>query len=154
VRVSILLEDTMAPSATSTAIEDEIITLETAYWDAMQSNDVDASLALTYEPCIVTGAQGAATLDHAAMKKMYDEKTWVLKDYNIDNMNVQAIANDVAVLGYTIKLDMDVEGKPTAMDCAESSTWVRQDGKWLCVQHSESPIGDPFGRDKKPAKKK
>lgn len=144
----------MAPSATSTAIEDEIITLETAYWDAMQSDDLEASLALTFEPCIVTGAQGAATLDHAAMRKMYEKKTWALKDYTIDNMQVQAIANDVAVLGYTIKLDMDVEGKPTTMNCAESSTWIKQDGKWLCALHSESPIGDPFGRDKQAGKQK
>jgi ketosteroid isomerase-like protein len=143
----------MTPSATSTAAEDEVITLETAYWDAMQANDLDTSLALTYEPCIVTGAQGPATFDHAAMTKMNQEKTWVLKNYTIDNMNVLAPSNDVVVTGYKVKLDMEVEGKSMSKDFAESSTWVKQDGKWLCVQHSESPIGDPFGRDNQSKKK-
>src|SRR5262245_5107831 len=81
---------TMAPT-TSSAIEDEIITMETAYWDAMQQNDIDGARALTHDPCIVTGAQGAAVLDHAAMTKMYEEKIWTLKDYQIDNMNVQTL---------------------------------------------------------------
>src|SRR5688572_13920238 len=110
--LSITPEGTMAPSGTSTAIEDEIITLETAYWDAIKADDLDSTLALTFDPCIVTGPQGAATFDHAAMTKMNEEKTWALKEYTIDNMNVQSVADDVAVLGYTIKLDMDVDGKP------------------------------------------
>lgn len=136
----------MSPSATSSAIEDEIITLETAYWDSMKDNDVEASLTLTYDPCVVSGAQGAAQFDHEAMRKMSEHKTWKLNDYTIDNMIVQTVGQNVVVTGYGIKLDMQVEGKATTMNCAETSTWVKADGRWQCVQHSESPIGDPFGR--------
>ena len=137
----------------TTTIEDEVILLESAYWQSMKDNDTAASLAMTYNPCVVTGAQGVMMLDHAAMEKMSEQKTWRLKDYTINNMNVQALNDDAAVLGYTIKLDMDVEGKAISMDCAEGSTWVKQNGKWLCVLHCESPIGDPFGRDKSAAAK-
>lgn len=138
----------MAPSATNTAIEDEIVTLETAYWDSMKNNDLEGSLELTHDPCIVTGAQGAAMLDHAAMRAMYEKKTWQLQDYKIDNLVIQTVNDNVASLGYTIRLEMEVEGKTSSMDFAESSAWVKRDGDWVCLLHSESPIGDPFGRDK------
>lgn len=132
----------------TTTIDDEIILLESAYWQSMKDSDTDASLAMTYDPCIVTGAQGVMMLDHKAMTAMSKKKQWQLKDYSIDNMNVQTIADDVAVLGYTIKLDMEVEGAATSMQCSEGSTWIKRDGKWLCVLHCETPLGDPFGRDK------
>jgi hypothetical protein len=36
------------------------------------------------------------------------------------------------------------------LEAADSSTWVRRDGKWLCAVHTEALKGDPFGRDKVP----
>ena len=35
-----------------------------------------------------------------------------------------------------------------ALDAADSSTWVRRDGRWLCAMHTEAIAGDPFGRDR------
>lgn len=134
----------MTPSAT--AIEDEIITLETAYWDSMKDDDLQTSLSLTYEPSIVGGAQGVMSIDHAGFRKMSEQKTWKLNDYTIDNMNVLPIGKNVVIVGYGIKLDMEADGQPIKMECAETSTWVKTDDGWKCAQHSESPIGDPFGR--------
>ena len=54
--------------------------------------------------------------------------------------------DDVAVIGYTITEHLEVDGKPMTLKAAESSTWLRQNGRWQCVQHSESVLGDPFGR--------
>ena len=34
------------------------------------------------------------------------------------------------------------------LDLADTSTWVRKNGKWACALHSEAIAGDPFGRDK------
>ncbi|CAN7569682.1 hypothetical protein LJR225_004235 [Phenylobacterium sp. LjRoot225] len=41
-----------------TALERELLGLETQFWNAMKTKDIDAALRLTDEPCIVTGAQG------------------------------------------------------------------------------------------------
>jgi hypothetical protein len=43
--------------------------------------------------------------------------------------------------------DLTVDGKPVTLDAAESSTWVRRDGRWACAMHTEAIAGDPFGRD-------
>ncbi len=44
------------------------------------------------------------------------------------------------------KLELKVDGEPVAFDAADTSTWVRRDGRWLCALHMESVAGDPFGR--------
>jgi hypothetical protein len=134
--------------ATTTTIEDEIVLLESAYWESMKLNDTEGSLMMTHDPCIVTGAQGVMQVDHNGMREMSKQKTWKLKDYTIDNMNVIVVSDSVVVTGYTIKLSMEVEGKETSMNCSEGSTWVKKDGKWVCPLHCEAPMGDPFGRDK------
>lgn len=40
-----------------------------------------------------------------------------------------------------------MDGQPITLDTVDSSTWVRRDGQWLCVVHTEAPVGDPYGRD-------
>jgi len=37
------------------------------------------------------------------------------------------------------------------LDAADASTWVKKDGRWLCALHTESLIGDPYGRDRRTA---
>jgi hypothetical protein len=43
---------------------------------------------------------------------------------------------------------MTVDGKPLSLDAADTSTWVKKDGEWLCAAHTEAITGDPFGRDR------
>jgi len=42
-------------------------------------------------------------------------------------------------------------GKPVTLDAADASTWVKKDGRRLCALHTESLIGDPYGRDRRTA---
>ena len=47
---------------------------------------------------------------------------------------------------------LTVDGKPLTLEAADASTWVRRDGRWLCALHTESILGDSFGRDRQPAR--
>lgn len=134
-------------------VEQEIIELEKKYWQAMKDQDVDAALEMTDEPCIVTGAQGAATIDHKTFRGMMQGGGWILKDFEIgDDVHVRALSDDVVVIAYTVTEDMTVDGKPLSLKAADASTWVRRDGRWLCALHTESLLGDSFGRDRQPQK--
>jgi hypothetical protein len=55
----------------------------------------------------------------------------------------------VAIIGYKVHEDITVDGSRLAIDAADTSTWVSQNGSWLCAMHTESLIGDPFGRDRR-----
>lgn len=132
-------------------IELEIYGLEKQYWQAMKDNDTDKMLSLTDDPCIVAGAEGVMKFTKAAFTAMVKKpQNYKLKDFKFNNdYQVSVLNEDTAVIAYKIHESMDVEGKPISLELAESSTWRRRDGKWVCSLHTEAIFGDPFGRDRK-----
>jgi uncharacterized protein (TIGR02246 family) len=136
--------------ATNT-IEKDLLKLEKRYWQALKDGDVDTALDLTDEPCIVVGPQGVARIDKKQFVSMMKDAQWQLLDFEIGkDVQIRQLNDDVAVLAYTVHENLTVDGKPVTLDAAESSTWVRRDGRWACAMHSEAITGDSFGRDRQP----
>jgi hypothetical protein len=131
----------------------KIIDLEQKFWRTMVDKDTEASVAMLPEKSIVTGAQGAALLSHDDYRGMarQGDSLWKLKSFQLDDVKVIFPAKDVAVIAYTVTEEMEVEGKPLTLKAADATTWVRQDNEWLAALHTESVLGDPFGRDRKAA---
>jgi hypothetical protein len=113
----------------------------------MKDKDVDGALQLTDEPCIVTGAQGVSRIDRDGYRKMMTAAKWDLVDFEFSEIQTRRVTDDVAVVAYKVKEQLDVEGKSVSFEASDSSTWVKRDGKWLCAVHTEAVSGDPFGRD-------
>lgn len=132
-------------------VEDEILSLEKKYWNAIKSNDMDTALSLTADPCLVTGPQGASQIDRKTFEKMMKDSPWTLEDYELSDFKVLPMNDDLALAAYKVKGKGIVDGKPLQFEAADSSTWVRKEGKWVCALHSEAILGDPFGRDKRAA---
>jgi len=42
--------------------------------------------------------------------------------------------------------ELTLDGKAVELEAADSSTWVRLEGHWVCAVHTEAIAGDPFGR--------
>lgn len=135
-------------STVQTNLEKQLEDLERDYWQAIKDQNVQETLRLTDNPCIVAGAQGVASVDHATFEKMAKESTWKLLDFELDDVKVRFLTDDVAIIAYKVREDMLVEGKEVTLNAADSSTWVKRHGRWLCALHTESAAGDPFGRDK------
>jgi uncharacterized protein (TIGR02246 family) len=136
------------PSDESTT-KDELLGLEKRYWQAIQDNDFEAALELTDDPCIVTGAQGVASIDRNTFRNMMQSATYKIEDVYISpDVQVRVLGKDAAVLAYTVHERVTVDGKSLTMDAADASTWVRRNGRWVCALHTESLKGDPFGRDR------
>ncbi len=133
------------------ALSQRLMDLERAFWQSMKDRDVDAALRLTDDPCIVTGAQGVSRIDKATFAKMMSGGNWTLEDFTFSDVEVQKLSDDVAVIGYKVSEKLTVDGKPVTMEAADASTWVRRNGSWVCALHTESVLGDPYGRDRKPA---
>jgi ketosteroid isomerase-like protein len=128
--------------------DQEIIALETQFWNAIQAKDVPGATRLMGEACIVTGAQGVGQIDKPTFAKMMETGTWVLREYSFSDIKVIRATDDVAIIGYKVHEKLTVEGKPLTLDAADASTWVRRNGSWTCALHTESVLGDPFGRDR------
>ena len=135
---------------TTTTIEKELVELETQYWQAIKDKDVETAMQLTDDTCVVTGAQGAASIDRKAFAGMLNSPAWTLNAFDfIGNVIVRAVTDDVAVVAYKVREQLTVDGKPLTFEAADASTWVRRDGRWFCALHTESIAGDPFGRDRR-----
>jgi len=129
--------------------EKELVELERQYWQALKDNDVAVVARLTDDPCIVTGAQGVGKLDHRSLVQMMEKSTYTLDAFELDpDVKVRLLADDVAIVAYKVHEELTVDGKPLKLDAADSSTWVRRDGRWVCALHTEALAGDPFGRDR------
>jgi ketosteroid isomerase-like protein len=129
-------------------LENELLELETQFWNAVKAKDVPAAVRLTDDPCIVTGAQGVAQIDKKAFAKMMEAEKWTLHDFKIEDVKVQRLSDDVAVIGYKVHENLTVDGQRVTLDAADASTWVKKNGRWVCAMHTESLVGDPYGRDR------
>ena len=131
-----------------TTLADELLDLEKQYWDAIKEKDAEKAIRLTDEECILTGAQGVGRVNRQALTSMMQEATYTLHRYELKDPEVRRLSDDVAILAYKVREEMTVEGKPLTLEAADASTWVRRDGEWRCALHTESIVGDPFGRDR------
>jgi uncharacterized protein (TIGR02246 family) len=135
--------------ATST-VEQDLLALERRYWQALKDKDVAGALELTDEPCLIAGAQGVARVDRSAYQSMMDNAAWEIVDFEIGgDVQVRVFGEDTAIVAYTVREELVVEGEPVTMSAADASTWVRRDGRWRCALHTESIRGDPIGRDRR-----
>ena len=131
------------------SLEAQILDLENQYWRALQDGDSATAMRLSADPCVVAGAQGVGQIDRKTMGKMLDSATWKLEAFTLSDAVARAVTDDVAVIAYKVHEKLTVDGKAVEFDAADTSTWVRREGEWVCVLHTEALAGDPFGRDRK-----
>jgi ketosteroid isomerase-like protein len=135
---------------TTQTVEAELLELEKRFWQALKDKDVNTAMSLTDYPCIVTGAQGVGAIDQKTFAAMLKASPYTLRRFKIkDGAEVRLVRDDVAIVAYQVHEELTVDGKPVTLDAADSSTWVRRDGRWLCASHTEAILGDPYGRDRR-----
>jgi uncharacterized protein (TIGR02246 family) len=136
---------------TTANVEKELSKLENDYWQAIKDRNGDAATRLTDESCIVTGAQGVGRIDRKTLGAMMKGAPYELENYEVSDMQIRMLRDDVAIVAYKVREELTVDGKPVTFDAADASTWVKRDGQWVCALHTESIAGDPFGRDRRSA---
>jgi len=118
--------------------KEEIVALETSYWDAMKAKDGRRTAELSAKSSLVTGARGVSRIAKDKMAKMTEEGNWTLESYAFEDVEVSTPAPDVAVIAYTVRQDVTMDGKSDSLRAADSSTWIRGTNGWECHAHSET----------------
>ena len=130
-------------------LEKELLALEKQYWNALKDRDIETVVRLSDDTTVVTGAQGVGAMEKQRLAGMIEKATYEIRDFEIDErVQMRKLAEDVAILAYKVHEDLIVDGAPVSIDAADASTWVRKNGRWVCALHTESLLGDPFGRDR------
>jgi hypothetical protein len=126
--------------------KDEIVALEKSYWDAMKKKDGRRAAELSGQTSLVTGAQGVMNIAKAKMGKMTEDGGWELESYSFEDVQVSVPSADVAIIAYTVRQKVTMDGVTQDLRAADSSTWLRSAQGWECHAHSET-----FLKDKKAA---
>ena len=129
-----------------TDVASELMALERQFWTAIRDKNPSAALAVSADTCLVVGAQGIEEVDKKALAAMLESAPWELSAFDFEDVHVRTVADGVVAVAYKVKEDLVVDGKKMKLEAFDSSVWVRSKDKWLCVVHTESIAGDPFGR--------
>jgi len=141
---------TMTPTLSPTITDQELLALERQYWDGIKDRDVRTVGRLTAEVCTVAGATGASVVGPDSIKKLIEQATYRINSYRIDPkaVHVNRLSDDLVAIAYGVYEDLEVDGKPVKLDAFDTSVWKKTENGWVCVLHTESLQGDPFGRDR------
>lgn len=118
--------------------KDEIIALEKSYWDAMKKKDGNRTAELSAKSSLVTGARGVTRIPKEKMGRMTEEGSWTLDSYAFEDIEVSTPSPDVALIAYTVRQDVTMDGKSDSLKAADSSVWIRGANGWECHAHSET----------------
>jgi hypothetical protein len=116
--------------------------LETRFWQSMVDKDPETAMEMIAAECLIAGPSGTMRIDPEAYGKMTREGQWTLKDFEFDDLEVVFPTDDVAVVAYKVHQIGDMKGKKMDLRCADTSTWVKQDGDWKCSAHTETVLED------------
>jgi len=117
-----------------------IVDLETRFWQAMVDKDADGAAYMIAENALLAGPQGTMTIDPDKYRQMTNEGTWTLDRFKLSNVEVVFPADDTAVIAYTVHQTGEMGEQPMDLTCADSTTWVRQNGDWKCALHTETVL--------------
>lgn len=115
-----------------------IVDLETKFWQSMVDKNAKLAKSMIADDCIVTGPGGAMRIDPDKYEAMTEEGNWTLDQYEFSDLEVIFPTDDTAIIAYKVHQTGDMGGQAMDLNCADSSTWVRDGGGWKCALHTET----------------
>ena len=122
--------------------DQELIGLERRFWQAILDQDTDTATSMLTEPAVLVTDHGSMQFDHAKYRRLADNPDYGLVSYDLSKLAVTRPSDDVAIVTYEVDQVDRMKDRQERVRMADSSTWVRRDGKWLCAIHTETPMLD------------
>ena len=122
---------------------DTITKLETRFWQSMVDKDPAAAKTMIAEECLVIGTMGTMKIDPEKYAQMTSKGQWTLESFEFSDLAVVFPSDDVALVAYEVHQKGAMKGNALDMRCADSTTWVRQNGEWKCAMHTETMLSEP-----------
>jgi hypothetical protein len=93
------------------------------------------------EPSLMVSSHGAMKFDREGYRRMAEQGTTVIKSFELSDVQVVFPNDATGIVTYRVRQSIAPRGngKPLEQDMNDSSTWIRQGDRWLCVMHTETP---------------
>jgi uncharacterized protein DUF4440 len=129
----------------------QIIDLETRFWQSMKDKDVETAKSLIAAEGLVTGPMGTMTMDPEKYAQMTRDGQWKLDNFELTKVEVVRPSEDSAIIAYEVHQTGDMKGQPMDLRCADSSVWVKEGSDWKVALHTETILQDAKSRQPEPA---
>lgn len=116
----------------------QIVELETRFWQSMVDKDVPTAKAMIAEECIVTGPMGTMRVGPEKFGEMTKDGSWQLNRFDLTKTDVTFPAEGVAVIAYEVHQQGTMKGDKMDLRCADATTWVRDGSDWKIALHTET----------------
>ena len=116
--------------------------LEKDFWQSMVDKDADKAAAMIADPSLVTGPSGTMRMDPQLYKEMTEQGEWTLDRFEFSDVNVIFPNEDTGIIAYKVHQTGTMKGETMDLNCADSSTWVRDGDEWKCALHTETILGE------------
>ena len=123
------------------ATQETIRKLETRFWQTMVDKDPEAAMELIADQCLITGPMGAMRSDPEDYKRMTETGEWELDKFEFSDVQVIFPSDETAIIAYKVHQTGSMKGEAMDLNCADSTTWVREDDQWKCALHTEAIVG-------------
>ena len=116
--------------------------MEQKFWKTLVDSDIEAAKEMIADECLVTGPEGTMLIDPDKYAEMMRGAQWTLDEFEFSDVNVVFPNEDTGIIAYKVHQQGTVKGEEMDLNCADSSTWVRDNGGWKCALHTETILGE------------
>ena len=116
----------------------EIMKLEAEFWQAMADQRPEQAAALLAAEAVSVAMFGIHHFSPSEYLSMAQTGPAKLTFFEFSNEKVIFPITDVAVATYEVKQIFEMDGKSHEMICFDTTTWVRNNGRWLAAAHTET----------------
>ncbi|MDO5506319.1 MAG: nuclear transport factor 2 family protein [Pseudoxanthomonas suwonensis] len=117
---------------------EDIIQLERHFWTALRDGHLDIAAELLDEDALSVAGHGIVRFTPAAYRAMAELGDARLTAFTFSDETVVFPRPDVAVIAYSARQSFTMDGHEHHMQVHDTTTWVRKDGRWRAVAHTET----------------
>jgi uncharacterized protein (TIGR02246 family) len=122
-------------------VEQKLMSMEKQMWEAWKNHDIAPFKQNMTDDVVLVGRDGIMQ-GKDKLADMMTKTPCDVKSYSLEDMKVNWVDKDAALLTYKVDVDATCGGQkaPSGYD---SSLWVKKNGKWLTASHQGSPAAAP-----------
>jgi uncharacterized protein DUF4440 len=125
----------LPPLASDREVRD-VLALEKFLWEGWRRHDLAAIRSRTATDYLSVSETGYSSWPE--IEKGFDE--YRLESYSLGPMRALRVSPDVIVISYPAEIHGSWAGKDVSRHVAESTIWVRRDGRWMNVYLHEITV--------------
>ncbi len=125
-------------AAAAGEIKDEVLKIEEERNQALPKGDVAALARIYADDLVYTNATGALLTKEQHLADLKG-RTLNFRSFKHDNVEVRVHGNTGIVTGISTSA-VDYQGTVSSSPRRFMNVYVKQDGRWLCTAHMETPV--------------